>query len=295
MPTRRRSTTFLAVAAFLVYAAPSLSDASSASAATTTTTSAPPSSTSPPTAQVVVSAFSEKGDFIDNGVSAVYTSRWRKVTVTTSGVSLSYFNRASKTAATFSFAPVAGQLLAVGEYDNVQRAATRSAGFPGLEITGPGRPTGCTRLTGSFHIWDIAATASGVLTRLDLTWVEHCGAGRPSNFGEVLINDAPRVGELFASATRITFPDQTPTLPYVLTNPTSRTQPVSLWQSATTLSHFTLIPARVTCATSVPAKSTCTYLIRLLPPRPGMYSATVLAVSKGATVQLALTGPAGGV
>jgi len=245
--------------------------------------------------QVIVSGFSEKGDYIFNGISSVYSSHWAKVTATTTGIYLSYSNPAAKSFATFSFDPVAGQTLGVGTYNNVQRAAYRTAGFPGIEITGPGRPTGCNRITGNFRIWDIASDSSGALTRLDLTYVEHCAAGRPSNYGEVLINDAPQVGSLYASAVRIAFPDQTPTLPYVLTNPTARPQAVSLWQSATTVSHFTLAPVKPSCATSVPANSSCTYLLKLLPPRPGLYKATVLVASGGATLRVALSGPAGGV
>jgi hypothetical protein len=279
----------VAATATLTQAAPLIVLGGSGVAASAAT----PSSASTPAQQVIVSGFSEKGDYIDNGVSSVYFSHWVKLSVTTSGIYLS--NKTPPSFATYSFAPIAGQTFTVGTYDNVQRAAYRSAGFPGLEITGPGRPGGCTRLTGSFRIWDLAADASGNITRLDLTYVEHCGAGRASNFGEVMINDAPHLGQLVASATRIAFPDQTPTLPYVLSNPTSQAQPVSLWQSATTVSHFNVTPVRPSCASTVPADSSCTYLLRLLPPKPGNYTATVLGVSNGSVVRLGLSGPAGGV
>lgn len=248
-----------------------------------------------PTDHVIVSGFSEKGDFIDNGVSTVYAAHWVKIVATTTEIYLSYRSPTSRSFATFDFVPVAGQSFGVGRYNNVQLATAPLAGFAGIDITGPGRPSGCSRLTGSFDIVDFAADANGRITRLDLTYVEHCGAGRPANFGEVLINDAPRVGSLVASATRITFPDQTPTLPYVLTNPTSRAQPVSLWQSATTVSHFIVTPASPSCASSVAAHSSCTYFVRLLPPRPGLYRATVLVDSGSSTLRVALSGPAGGV
>lgn len=244
---------------------------------------------------VIVSSFSEKGDFIDNGVSMVYAAHWATITATTTGIDLSYRNPTSHRAATFAFVPVAGQSFAVGQYNNVQLATAPVAGFAGINITGPGEPSGCSRLTGSFDILDLAAAASGRITRLDLTYVEHCGAGRPANFGEVLINDAPHVGSLVASATQIVFPDQTPTLPYVLTNPTSRAQPVSLWQSATAVSHFTFTPGAASCAASVAAHSSCTYFVRLLPPRPGFYDATVLVASGSSTLRVDLSGPAGGV
>jgi hypothetical protein len=284
-----RLITFVAAGAVLALAVPSIVLGGSSVAANAATR--PSASTT--AEQVIVSGFSEKGDYIDNGVSSVYFSHWVKVTATTSGIYLS--NKTPQNLASYSFAPIAGQTFTVGTYDNVQPAAYRSAGFPGIEITGPGRPGGCTRLTGSFRIWDLASDASGNITRLDLTYVEHCGAGRASNYGEVMINDAPHLGQLVASATRIAFPDQTPTLPYVLNNSTSHAQSVSLWQSATTVSHFTVTPVRPSCASTVPANSSCTYWLRLLPPKPANYTATVLVVSGGAILHLGLSGPAGGV
>jgi len=292
MSTRSRVSVILSTATMLAIGLPTLAGASPSAHSGVSTTLA---TNSEGANQVIVSGFSEKGDYIFNGVSSVYSAHWAKVTATTTGIYLSYVNPASKSFATFSFDPVAGRTFTVGNYDNVQRADYRTAGFPGIEITGPGRPTGCTRITGSFHIWNIASDATGDITRLDLTYVEHCAAGRPSNYGEVLINDAPHIGSLYASATRITFPDQTPTLPYVVTNPTSKNLPISMWQSATTVSHFTLAPVKPSCAVSVPAASSCTYLIRLLPPKPGLYQATVLVNGDGATLRLALSGPAGGV
>jgi len=284
MVTKIATSWGLGVLAVLLLGVPGAAGASSSRASSATATS-----------RIVVSEFSEKGDFIDNGVSSVYTSHWTTADITTSGIFLVVAKADGSTAATFSFDPVAGEALSVGSYANLQRATSRSAGFAGIDVTGPGRPTGCSRLTGSFRIWDIAADARGAITRLDLTFVEHCGAGRPSNFGEVLVNDSPHVGLLVASAARIDFPDQTPTLPYELTNPTSRAQDVSLWQSATSVSHFTLSAASSSCAQSVPAHSTCTYFLRLVPPRPGVYRATILVSSAGSVLRLPLAGLAGGV
>ena len=244
--------------------------------------------------QVIVSGFSEKGDFIARGVSSVYWSHWVSVDATTAGIFLAASAPGTTARATFAFDPVAGQPLTVATYDNLQRASARAAGFAGINVTGPGEPAGCARLTGSFRIWDLAADAAGTITRLDLTYVEHCGAGRPSNFGEVLINDAPRVGSLTASAARITFPDQTPTLPYELANATPRAQSVSLWQSATSVSHFS-VTTSAACAHVVAAHATCTYLLRLVPPRPGVYRSTLLVTSAGASIALPLSGTAGGV
>ncbi len=241
-------------------------------------------------AQVIVSGFSEHGDPIDNGFSSVYFSNWVKVSATTTGVYLA--NRTPSGFATYSFVPVAGQHFTVGSYFNVQRAAYRTSGFPGLEVTGPSRPTGCSRLVGSFRIWDLAADARGNITRLDLTYVEYCDGGRPANYGEVMINDAPRLGNLVASAYRITFPDQTPTLPYVLNNFSSTDQSVHLSQSTTTVSHFHITPTNPSCTTTVRANSSCTYLVRLLPPKPGNFSSTVFVSSGSSVIRLALSGTA---
>lgn len=286
MSSPRRLAAVLVVTATLTMAcSPALAGATS-----TTTTTSPPGTT-----QVLVSSFSEKGDFISRGVSSVYSSHWATVSATTTGIVLVYRNPASHAVASYHFAPVAGQELAVGDYPNVQRAETRSAGFAGIDVTGAGEPAGCSRVTGDFRIWDLATSDDGSITRLDLTWVEHCGAGRPSNFGEVLLNDAPQLGSLYASARRITFPDQTPTLPYVIFNPSAQAQPISLWQSTTTVSHYSVTPSVPSCASSVPANGACTYQLRLVPPRPGNYSTTVLLVSGTSILHLGITGKAGGV
>jgi len=73
----------------------------------------------------------------------------------------------------------------------------RTAGFPGIEITGPGDDW-LHPHHGQFPHLNIASDATGDITRLDLTYVEHCAAGRPSNYGEVLIKMAPHIGSLYA-------------------------------------------------------------------------------------------------
>lgn len=310
MIARGRLTFAVTVALLLSVSAPAAAGADSSTTTTTVATATTTRTTAATTTtitktispiasarvvkQVIVSGFSETGDYILNGVSSVYSGRWQKVSATTSGIYLSYVNPANKRFATFSFDPVAGSTLRVGNYDNLQRAAYRSAGFAGIEVTGPGQPAGCPRVTGGFRVWDIASNTHGVITRLDLTYVEHCAYGRPANYGEVLINDAPIVGVLYASARRIAFPDQSPRLPYVLTNPTSQSQSVSLGQSTTTVSHFKVNPVVGSCAAVVPAKSSCAYLLTLVPPKPGFYTSTVLVNSRGTTIRLPLTGSTGG-
>lgn len=240
------------------------------------------------TTKVIVSSFSEKSDPIDHGVSHVYSSAWAHVSASSTGV---YLARAAG-AVSFAFTPVAGRPLTVGEYDNLQRAPLASAGFAGMNVTGPGAPAGCVRVTGSFHVWDVAANATGKLTRLDLTYAEHCNALAPTNFGEVLINDAPRVGTLSGSATRITFPDQTPVLPYVLTNSSASPEHVSLGQVGNVVTHFWMLPVVPACKTLVPAHAACHYTLALVPPKPGPYAATIVIGAGGATMHLGLTGSA---
>ena len=133
MSSPRRLAAALVVTATLTMAcSPALAGATS-----TTTTTSPPGPT-----QVLVSSFSEKGDFISRGVSSVYSSHWATVSATTTGIVLVYRNPASHAVASYHFAPVAGQELTVGDYPNVQRAETRSAGFAGIDVTGAGEPAG---------------------------------------------------------------------------------------------------------------------------------------------------------
>lgn len=237
--------------------------------------------------QVIVSSFSEKGDLIDHAASTVYAGAWAHVAATMTGVSLSH---SGPGAVSFTFDPVAGQKFTVGQYDNLQRAPFASAGFAGINITGPGERAGCARVTGSFHIWDIATNAGGTLARLDLTYVEHCDALPPSNFGEVLINDSPHVGTLSASATRIAFPDETPRLPFVLFNSSPTPEPVTLKSRTAVVTHFWLTPLKPSCGSLVPAHASCDYVVRFLPPKPGIYAATMLVSAGGSTMPLVLSG-----
>jgi hypothetical protein len=229
MPSGRRSISVSTALVALLFATPVAAGASG------TTPGAHMTARSTPT-QVVVSSFSEKGDLIDRGVSTVYQSRWTTIVATTTDILLVHAAAPGQPAASYEFAPVAGEQFGVGTYSNVQRAPTRSAGFPGLNVTGAGQPTGCVRVNGRFRVWDLAADPHGVITRLDLTWTEHCVPGRASNFGEVLINDAPQIGELITTARHVDFPDQTPQLPYLVVNPGPQAQNISLWQPTTTVS-----------------------------------------------------------
>ncbi len=237
--------------------------------------------------QVIVSSFSEKGDLIDHAASAVYAGAWAHVVATATGIFLSHRGPGS---VSFTFDPVAGLKFTVGQYNNLQRAPFASAGFAGINTTGPGERAGCARVTGSFHIWDIATNAQGTLTRLDLTYVEHCDALAPSNFGEVLINDSPHVGTLSASAARIVFPDETPRLPYVLFNSSSTPESVMLRPRGAEVSHFWLIPLKASCESLVPAHASCDYVVHFVPPKPGTYAATLLVSAGGATTSLVLSG-----
>jgi hypothetical protein len=78
-------------------------------------------------------------------------------------------------------APPAGDTLAVGHYAGAQRAPFQQAGHPGLDVSGNGR--GCNTSSGWFDISAIVFDPNGVLTRLAVTFEQHCEDQTPALHG----------------------------------------------------------------------------------------------------------------
>jgi hypothetical protein len=78
-----------------------------------------------------------------------------------------------------------GQALVPGTYSGAERASFRSAGHPGLDVSGNGR--GCNTLTGSFTVAQISFDASGALATLDATWSQNCEGGPLALTGRVRV------------------------------------------------------------------------------------------------------------
>lgn len=97
------------------------------------------------------------------------------------------------------FAAPPGQQLQRGSYVGAQRASFRTSGRPGIDVSGDGR--GCNEVTGRFTVLD----APSDLSRLWITFEQHCEGQPPALFGEVRINE-PADPELLVAPDRIAWP-----------------------------------------------------------------------------------------
>jgi hypothetical protein len=100
------------------------------------------------------------------------------------------------------FAPAQGQTLAAGNYANA--ITTADISHPKMDISGS--VTGCNSVAGEFNVEDIAF-ANGAVSRLDLTFVQHCDGGLPALIGQISYNE-PLVGPLLIQASSLDFPSQ---------------------------------------------------------------------------------------
>jgi hypothetical protein len=74
------------------------------------------------------------------------------------------------------------QPLAVGEYTNAQGAPFEQAGNPGIQVDAGFT---CQTITGQFDVLDIEFT-NGTLSRLDVTFEEHCNGAAAALTGELI-------------------------------------------------------------------------------------------------------------
>src|SRR5688500_14662730 len=132
-----------------------------------------------------VTMFSETGDWVGAGRHRFYVSGSDSVTVSGDTRSLTVRVSGGSLGDSFSldFAAPPDESLRPGLYLNAERAVFRDAGRPGIDIAGDGR--GCNTITGRFDVKDIQTTANGTITRLWLTYEQHCEGGLPALFGEV--------------------------------------------------------------------------------------------------------------
>ena len=152
------------------------------------TTSTP--KTSGPVTQTVLpggtSVFfrSGNGDYIGQGATASFAAPGAAVTaqVLASGVVRVSVAEGDERWSVALAAPP-GQALVPGFYPGAERAGFRSAGHPGLDVSGDGR--GCNTLTGSFTVAQISFDAAGELSTLDATWVQNCEGGPVAMTGRV--------------------------------------------------------------------------------------------------------------
>lgn len=117
---------------------------------------------------------STAGDYIGQGASASYVPPAATITASASPSSVTVHVGTGDVSAYWdvTLAAPTGQSLTVGSYTGAERAPFRSAGHPGLEVTGSGR--GCNNLTGSFTVDQLVMATDGTLSRLDASFTQYC-------------------------------------------------------------------------------------------------------------------------
>src|SRR4051812_1615575 len=150
--------------------------------------------------------YSDSGDYIGGGSPRIWTPQDGSVAVRGDAgyLTVSVSGGASGDSFGFDFAAPPGQKLQPGIYDRAQRAPFRSAGRPGIDISGDGR--GCNEDAGRFEVRDIAANPDGTVARLWIVYEQHCEGGGPATWGEVRIAEPVADGPLLASPSIVRWP-----------------------------------------------------------------------------------------
>ncbi len=152
--------------------------------------------------------FSEPGDYAGLGQQRVFHSQAPGTTIDVSGdssdLTIWFGDGSTVTGFSLEVAPPQGEQLHVGRYDDAVHAFNRPLGSPGLNLSGDGR--GCNQVEGDFEVKDIAISSGGEVTRLWLSFEQHCEGNQPASFGEVRIG-MPDAGPAQALPAAVRWPE----------------------------------------------------------------------------------------
>src|SRR6266704_4166408 len=134
----------------------------------------------------VVTMFSDRGDYIGAGIPQEFDQTNATISglLSPAGISLSLSGGTSGTDWSMDIDPAQGSTFKVGYYRGAQRAAFRTSGHPGLDITGDSR--GCNTVSGAFEIRRLTISNS-IITSLDLLYEQHC-EGKPAALFRLSLN-----------------------------------------------------------------------------------------------------------
>ena len=246
-------------------------------------TASPAAAAEPPLSSVTM--FSDRGDYIGQGVSRLFDDRNGAVRVSGNRTEVTVSVEGGTRGDYYSFhlAAPAGTTLARGLYDRAQRTSFRSAGRPGIDISGDGR--GCNTTSGRFEVRDISFDAAGVVSRLHLLYEQHCEGEVPALFGEIRLKRSVGAG-VVAEPSSVTWPETYPTTNSTTVPVTLRafgTNPVIVSSVRMTGSQPGDFVVRSDECTGVPleAGDVCEVFVRFVPRAAGPRTA-VLAVKDNA-------------
>lgn len=227
-----------------------------------------------PQSTTFVSMVSESGEWVGGGDARLWRTDSGSVAVSGSvsdTVSVNVSGGASGDDFTLTFAAAPGDTLVTGTYTDAQRTPFRTAGHPGIDIYGSGR--GCNTDTGTFTVLDVAAD----LSRLWLTYEQHCEGGVPALFGEVRYNEPNGDSDLLVAPDHVTWPAQYPTVPgstvpVTLVNTGAATRTIS---AATITSGATDFAVTGNTCSTVQVGSSCVVSVRFTPSTDGPRTGTL--------------------
>lgn len=248
-----------------------------------TATAAPAAAAEAPLSSVTM--FSERGDYVGQGVSRVFDDRNGVVRVAGNRTEFTVSVEGGTHGDYYSFqlAAPAGTTLTRGLYDRAQRTSFRSAGRPGIDVYGSGR--GCNTTSGRFEVRDIAFDAAGVVSRLHLLYEQHCEGGAAALFGEIRLKRSVGAG-VVPEPSSVSWPDTYPTSSSTTVPVTLRAlgaSPVSVSSVRVTGSQAADFVVRSDECTGVvlEAGDLCEVFVRFVPRAAGPRTA-VLALSDSA-------------
>ena len=242
-----------------------------------------------------VTMFSDPGDYIGQGVPRLFDDRNSKLYVAGNRTEVIVRVDGGTRGDDFELylAGPAGTVLTRGLYERAERTSFRSAGRPGIDISGSGR--GCNATSGRFEIRDITFDAAGVVSRLHLLYEQHCEGEVPALFGEIQLRRSAAAGVL-AEPSSVSWPDTHPTSASTTVPVTLRAlgaSPVSVTSvrvTGTQATHF-MVPNDECTGVVLEAGDLCDVFVRFVPRLAGPRTA-VLAItdSAGRTQRVQLDG-----
>lgn len=140
--------------------------------------------------QTAIYLNSPDGDYVGQGSSVRFTPADGDFTLDgdKSGGTLGFYGGA-EAFASLTFAAPQGQELAVGPYENAQRAADADPGRPGMDVSANGRS--CSAINGRFDVRQFViprAITPSNLPHLRIDFEQHCGTGAPPLTGTAMFN-----------------------------------------------------------------------------------------------------------
>jgi hypothetical protein len=201
---------------------------------------------------------SEVGDFLGQGQSGTGVSSPNNVTIEGDTGGYPTFDAGGWT---ISFAAPVGETLVPETYEGAQRTQSRTAGAPGLDVSGNGRS--CTTEDGRFIVDDATYDASGDLVSFAARFEDHCNGAVAALFGDVLWNSTANFWERNVSPDALNFTTD-PTQTVTITNygPASDT-PQSFTVTGPSAAEFALTAD--TCTGLLSAGTACQVVVTYTP------------------------------